>query len=85
MLTIPVRVNDISPGLVPSTMSDVNDPSSNIDLTKESPARRAAGEEYMVGTAIWLSSKAGSFMDGKIARIDGGRLLVLKGVISNHD
>jgi hypothetical protein len=39
----------------------------------------------MVGTTIWLSSKAGSFMDGKIVRIDGGRLLVLKGVILNHD
>lgn len=66
-------------------MSDVNDPASNIHLAKETPARRAGGEEDMVGTAIWLSSKAGSFMDGKIVRIDGGRLLILKGVISNHD
>jgi NAD(P)-dependent dehydrogenase (short-subunit alcohol dehydrogenase family) len=66
-------------------MSDVNDPTSNIHLAKETPARRAGGEEDMAGTAIWLSSKAGSFMDGKILRIDGGRLLVLKGGISNHD
>ena len=66
-------------------MSDINDPSSNIHLAKESPARRAGGEEDMIGTAIWLSSKAGSFMDGKIVRIDGGRLLMLRGVISNHD
>lgn len=66
-------------------MSDVTDPTSNIHLAKESPARRPGGETDMVGTAIWLSSNAGAFMDGKIVRVDGGRLLVLKGVVSNHD
>jgi NAD(P)-dependent dehydrogenase (short-subunit alcohol dehydrogenase family) len=66
-------------------MSDINDPTSNIHLAKDSPARRAGGEEDMVGTAIWLSSKAGSFMDGKVVRIAGGRLLVLQEVISNYD
>lgn len=80
-----VRVNAISPGLVPSGMSDVNDATSNIHLAKESPARRAGTEEDMVGVAVWLSSRAGAFMDGKVVRIDGGRLLVLKGVIFNHD
>jgi hypothetical protein len=50
-------------------MSDINNPTSNIHLAKESPARRAGSEEDMVGTAIWLSSKAGSFMNGKIVGI----------------
>lgn len=80
-----VRVNAISPGLVPSSMSDENDPTSNIHLAKDSPARRAGGETDMVGTAIWLSSIAGAFMDGKVVRVDGGRLLVLKGALSNQD
>ncbi|CZR64867.1 uncharacterized protein PAC_14766 [Phialocephala subalpina] len=80
-----IRVNAISPGLVPSGMSDVNDATSNIHLAKDSPARRPGTEEDMVGVAVWLSSRAGAFMDGKVVRIDGGRLLVLKGVISNHD
>ena len=66
-------------------MSDVNDPASNIHLAKESPARKPGGEEDMVGTAIWLCSRAGQFMDGKVVRVDGGRLLVLKGVVSNSD
>lgn len=39
----------------------------------------------MVGTVTWLMSKAGSFMDGKVIRAEGGRLLILKGVTSNSD
>lgn len=58
---------------------------SNLRLAEEAPARRAGNEEDMVGTALWLMSKAGSFMDGKVIRAEGGRLLVLKGVTSNSD
>ncbi|KUI72435.1 Gluconate 5-dehydrogenase [Cytospora mali] len=80
-----IRVNAMSPGLIPSGMSDPNDPTSNLHLAKDSPARIPGGEEDMVGTAIWLSSRAGAFMDGKVVRCDGGRLLVLRGVVSNID
>jgi hypothetical protein len=62
-----------------------SDLTSNIHPAKDSAAKKAGEEEDIVRTAIWLSSKAGSFMDRKIVRIDGGRLLVLKGVIFNHD
>lgn len=79
-----VRVNAISPGLVPSEMT-TDDASSTIHSAKETPAKRAGGEEDMVGTALWLASKAGSYMDGKVVRVDGGRLLVLKGVLTNSD
>ncbi|KAK5111735.1 hypothetical protein LTR85_011780 [Meristemomyces frigidus] len=74
-----IRVNAMSPGLVPSAMSDVNDPASNIHLAKDSPSKVAGAEEDMVGTAVWLSSRAGAYMDGKVVRVDGGRLLVLQG------
>ncbi|KAI9739058.1 MAG: hypothetical protein M1834_007270 [Cirrosporium novae-zelandiae] len=80
-----IRVNAISPGLVPSGMTDPTDPNSNFHLAGETPARRVGDEEDMVGTAVWLASRAGAFMDGKVVRVEGGRLLVLKGVISNHD
>jgi NAD(P)-dependent dehydrogenase (short-subunit alcohol dehydrogenase family) len=79
-----VRVNAMSPGIIPSGMTP-DDGSSNLRLAAESPAKRAGNEEDMVGCALWLISKAGAFMDGKIVRIEGGRLLVLKGVTSNHD
>jgi NAD(P)-dependent dehydrogenase (short-subunit alcohol dehydrogenase family) len=74
----------MSPGIVPSGMT-TTDANSNLHLANEAPAKRAGTEEDMVGCALWLMSKAGSFMDGKIIRIEGGRLLILKGVTSNSD
>ncbi|OKL56684.1 hypothetical protein UA08_07995 [Talaromyces atroroseus] len=79
-----IRVNAISPGIVPSGMT-TTDANSNLHLAAEAPAGRAGNEEDMVGTALWLMSKAGSFMDGKVIRAEGGRLLILKGVTSNSD
>ncbi|KAH8650481.1 hypothetical protein BGZ61DRAFT_542173 [Ilyonectria robusta] len=79
-----IRVNAMSPGLVPSSMTP-NDGSSNLRLAGETPAKRPGTEEDMVGCALWLMSKAGAFMDGKVVRIEGGRLLILKGVTSNSD
>ncbi|TVY48399.1 Rhamnolipids biosynthesis 3-oxoacyl-[acyl-carrier-protein] reductase [Lachnellula occidentalis] len=79
-----VRVNAMSPGIVPSGMTP-SDGKSNLSLAAETPAGRAGNEEDMVGSALWLISKAGAFMDGKVVRMDGGRLLILKGVTSNSD
>lgn len=73
-----VRVNALSPGIVPSGMT-TNDANSNIHLAGETPAKRAGDEQDMVGCAIWLASRAGAFMDGKVVHIDGGRLLTLRG------
>ncbi|KAL4907794.1 hypothetical protein BDW74DRAFT_175576 [Aspergillus multicolor] len=59
-----IRVNALSPGIVPSAMTP-NDGTSNLRLAEETPAKRAGSEEDMVGCALWLISKAGAFMDGK--------------------
>ncbi|KAL4791875.1 hypothetical protein BDV19DRAFT_400981 [Aspergillus venezuelensis] len=79
-----IRVNALSPGIVPSGMTP-DDGQSNLRLAAETPAKRAGKEEDLVGCALWLISKAGSFMDGKVIRNEGGRLLILKGVTSNSD
>lgn len=74
----------MSPGIVPSAMTP-DDGTSNLRLAADTPAKRPGNEEDMVGSALWLISKAGAFMDGKVVRMEGGRLLVLKGVTSNSD
>ncbi|KAF4481043.1 Rhamnolipids biosynthesis 3-oxoacyl-[acyl-carrier-protein] reductase [Colletotrichum fructicola Nara gc5] len=79
-----IRINAMSPGIVPSGMTP-DDGTSNLRLASETPAKRAGNEEDMVGCALWLMSKAGAFMDGKVVRVEGGRLLILKGVTSNSD
>ncbi|KAJ6164215.1 Rhamnolipids biosynthesis 3-oxoacyl- reductase [Penicillium chermesinum] len=79
-----IRVNAISPGIVPSRDDDRGCKLQSA-FGKRSPAGRAGNDEDMVGTALWLMSKAGSFMDGKVVRVEGGRLLILKGVTSNSD
>ncbi|KAF5489144.1 Rhamnolipids biosynthesis 3-oxoacyl-[acyl-carrier-protein] reductase [Colletotrichum siamense] len=79
-----IRINAISPGIVPSGMTP-DDGTSNLRLAGETPAKRAGNEEDMVGCALWIMSKAGAFMDGKVVRVEGGRLLILKGVTSNSD
>ncbi|EQB51301.1 hypothetical protein CGLO_09172 [Colletotrichum gloeosporioides Cg-14] len=79
-----IRINAMSPGIVPSGMTP-DDGNSNLRLAGETPAKRAGNEEDMVGCALWLMSKAGAFMDGKVVRVEGGRLLILKGVTSNSD
>ncbi|KAH9235583.1 hypothetical protein K456DRAFT_1749298 [Colletotrichum gloeosporioides 23] len=79
-----IRINAMSPGIVPSGMTP-DDGTSNLRLADDTPAKRAGNEEDMVGCALWLMSKAGAFMDGKVVRVEGGRLLILKGVTSNSD
>jgi len=41
------------------------------------PATRIGSEEDMAGTALYLASRAGAYLNGLSLVIDGGRLSVL--------
>lgn len=82
-----IRVNAISPGLYVSRMTPMapNDPTSNMKFVDSVPARRAGYAEEIVACVIFLCSKGGAYMDGRNIRMDGGRLLTLKGHIYSDE
>ncbi|KAM6494167.1 hypothetical protein JOM56_010528 [Amanita muscaria] len=76
----PVRVNAIAPGVYASemTMSDVR-PEDTDKIGKgiqPVPAKRAGSVEEMAGTAVYLASQAGGYMNGQEMIIDGGYVAV---------
>lgn len=72
--TTGVRVNAIAPGYFPSQMNDPSNPRSNLARAKELvPVQRGGEEEDVAGTAIWLASRAGSYVNGQVIVLGGGR------------
>jgi len=70
-----IRSNSIAPGLFPSEMADGL---MNEDMIKQTiPLQRAGVTDDMGGLVIFLASKAGSYIDGGVHIIDGGRLLMM--------
>ncbi|WVQ74296.1 hypothetical protein IAR50_003893 [Cryptococcus sp. DSM 104548] len=69
-----VRVNAISPGYFPSQMQDASNPKSMLARAKELvPVKRGGEEEDAAGTAIYLASRAGSYVNGQTIVLGGGR------------
>lgn len=75
-----IRVNSINPGFVPSKMNPVGDGDNQFaELFKAMPAQRIGRIQDIAGAVIFLSSEAGSYMDGINLCIDGGRILLANG------
>ena len=69
-----VRVNCIAPGLIKTDFAKAlwEDPAILERSTKGVPLRRIGEPDELAGAAVYLASKAGSFMTGQALVVDGG-------------
>ncbi|KAI5887547.1 NAD(P)-binding protein [Schizophyllum commune H4-8] len=73
---IPVRVNAIAPGVFESEMTrdllQENGADNVAQGMQPVPMGRAGGVNEMAGTALWMASSAGGYLNGEEILIDGG-------------
>jgi NAD(P)-dependent dehydrogenase (short-subunit alcohol dehydrogenase family) len=72
-----ILVNAIAPGLVPTQMGDGFSHATGLsldDLAQEIPLQRYGSDHDMAGIAIFLSSKASSWISGMVICSDGGQI-----------
>jgi NAD(P)-dependent dehydrogenase (short-subunit alcohol dehydrogenase family) len=68
-----ITVNAIAPGLFPSKMTQfVFDGLGEEGATQNVPMGRAGRQDDIAGTCIYLSSRAGSYLNGAVIPVDGG-------------
>ena len=67
-----ITVNAIAPGLFPTKMTAVTIDRIGESIRESTPLRRYGRAEDMAGIAIYLASKAGSFVTGAVIPVDGG-------------
>lgn len=72
-----IRVNALAPGymLTANTSTSRNYPEIVERLTEMTPMKRYGEEWELKGAAVFLASKASSFMTGSILTIDGGNTI----------
>jgi gluconate 5-dehydrogenase len=69
-----IQVNAIGPGYFKTAMTKAlyENPEFDSWLCKRTPANRWGNPEELIGTLIYLSSQASSFLNGQIIYVDGG-------------
>jgi gluconate 5-dehydrogenase len=69
-----LQINGIGPGYfrTPLNQALVDDPEFTAWLEKRTPAGRWGDVEELVGAAVFLASKASSFVNGHMLYVDGG-------------
>ena len=74
-----IQINGIGPGYFETEMTDVlkKDEEFNKWLRERTPAGRWGKLDELIGTAVFLSSEASSFVNGQIIYVDGGILASL--------
>jgi NAD(P)-dependent dehydrogenase (short-subunit alcohol dehydrogenase family) len=73
-----ITVNVIAPGMFPSKMMQGTlDRVGEEKVLEKVPLRRLTGPDDMAGTAIYLASRAASYVTGAVVPVDGGTATTL--------
>ena len=67
-----ITVNAIAPGPFPSKMTKFMFDMGEDVVASQVPLKRVGREDDMAGTAIFLASRAGSYLTGAVIPVDGG-------------
>ncbi len=74
-----IQANSIGPGYILTDMNEalVKNPQFDAWVKASNPAQRWGRPEELVGTAVFLASRASDYINGQIIYVDGGWLSVL--------
>lgn len=67
-----ISVNAIAPGAFPSRTADPVLAEHLDDFVAVTPLRRIGRPDDMAGTAVYMASRAGAFLNGSVVVLDGG-------------
>jgi NAD(P)-dependent dehydrogenase (short-subunit alcohol dehydrogenase family) len=67
-----IAVNAIAPGYFPSKMTSAIDEHGSRQVIENAPMKRMGAPEDMAGIALYLASRASSFVCGAVIPVDGG-------------
>ncbi|UMP00770.1 SDR family oxidoreductase [Amycolatopsis sp. EV170708-02-1] len=74
-----VTVNAVAPGVFPSQMMAATIDAIGDTIAAKAPLRRLGRADDMAGVAVFLASRAGSYLTGAIVPVDGGTATTASG------